>query len=157
MLIYTDSSTVPSHPLTENDPKHISPRFNLPPGCHPHDSDPNPIREEDLDLNNVQVIDDLSINRWLMRIMRLGANYVSTGSNGYKSAAGKSAPSGAGGCLNSLRSGGRRFSACEPATALLRPSMTSRGRRLSDCVNLNPHHNSYKYQRRGAVATVYCN
>ena len=40
----------------------------------PHDS---------LDLNNVEVIDDVSINRWLMRIMRLGASYTSTGSNGY--------------------------------------------------------------------------
>ena len=36
-----------------------------------------------LDLNNVEVIDDVSINRWLMRIMRLGASYTSTGSNGY--------------------------------------------------------------------------
>ncbi len=28
--------------------------------------------DESLDLNNVEVIDDLNINRWLMRIMRLG-------------------------------------------------------------------------------------
>lgn len=38
---------------------------------------------DSLDLNNVEVIDDVSINRWLMRIMRLGASYTSTGSNGY--------------------------------------------------------------------------
>lgn len=44
---------------------------------HTHDS---------LDLNNVEVIDDVSINRWLMRIMRLGASYTSTGSNGYNNA-----------------------------------------------------------------------
>ena len=38
---------------------------------------------DSLDLNDVEVIDDVSINRWLMRIMRLGASYTSTGSNGY--------------------------------------------------------------------------
>ena len=41
---------------------------------------------DSLDLNNVEVIDDVSINRWLMRIMRLGASYTSTGSNGYNNA-----------------------------------------------------------------------
>ena len=40
---------------------------------------------DSLDLNNVEVIDDVSINRWLMRIMRLGTSYTSTGSNGYNS------------------------------------------------------------------------
>ena len=111
-------------------------------------------REEDFDLNNVQVIDDLSINRWLMRIMRLGANYVSTGSNGYKSAANKSSPTANGhangGYFNPNR--GRRYSACESACSLLRPAMTSRGRRFSDCINLPGHPsnpNSLKFQRRG--------
>ena len=45
----------------------------------------NKVKHESFDLNNVEVIDDLNINRWLMRIMRLGASYVSTGSNGYRS------------------------------------------------------------------------
>ena len=124
------------------------------------ESSPSPIpeHEEDFDLNNVQVVDDLSINRWLMRIMRLGANYVSTGSNGYKSAASKTSTTSyppqcqaLNGYLSSLRGGGRRFSACD--TSLLRPALTTRGRRMSDSINLpgHPANNpkSFKFQRRG--------
>ncbi len=123
------------------------------------ESSPSPIpeHEEDFDLNNVQVVDDLSINRWLMRIMRLGANYVSTGSNGYKSAAKITTTSNPPQCqalngyLSSLRSGGRRFSACD--TSLLRPALTTRGRRMSDSINLpgHPANNpkAFKFQRRG--------
>lgn len=148
-------NSISSVPVTSGQPdlRPSIPALNLPAGF-PVDStetDPNSAKDEDLDLNNVQVIDDLSINRWLLRIVRLGASYVSTGSNGYKTAAGKSVPatsSGVGGYLNSLRAGGRRYSACEPTSALLRPAMTTRGRRLSDCINMN--NGSFKFQRRGA-------
>ena len=108
-------NSISSVPVTSGQPdmRPSIPALNLPAGF-PVDStetDPNSAKDEDLDLNNVQVIDDLSINRWLLRIVRLGASYVSTGSNGYKTAAGKSVPatsSGVGGYLNSLRAGGRR-------------------------------------------------
>ena len=48
---------------------------------------------DSLDLNDVEVIDDVSINRWLMRIMRLGTSYTSTGSNGYHNTSTGNAPS----------------------------------------------------------------
>jgi len=38
------------------------------------------------DINQVEVFDDLSINRWLMRIMRLGGPFTSSGSAGYNPA-----------------------------------------------------------------------
>ena len=155
-------NSISSVPVTSGHPdlKTIVPVLNVPAGSgfpvFSDEMDPNSVKEEDFDLNNVQVIDDLSINRWLMRIMRLGANYVSTGSNGYKTAAGKSVPgtsSGVGSYLNSLRTGGRRYSACDPTSALLRPAITTRGRRMSDCINMNSgHHGSFKFQRRGAEA-----
>ena len=90
----------------------------------------NDSQEESLDLNNVEVIDDLSVNRWLMRIMRLGASYVSTGSNGYRTGSISSSSSG---------SRSRRLSVTNDTSAsnLLRPPNTSRGRRFSDSVNFD--------------------
>ena len=86
-----------------------------------------PLEPESLDLNNVEVIDDLNINRWLMRIMRLGASYVSTGSNGYRTGSISSSSSG---------SRSRRLSIADTsASNLLRPPNTSRGRRFSDSMN----------------------
>ena len=88
------------------------------------------LKHESLDLNNVEVIDDLNINRWLMRIMRLGASYVSTGSNGYRT-----------GSVSSSASSGsksRRLSIADTsASNLLRPPNTSRGRRFSDSMNFD--------------------
>ncbi len=86
-----------------------------------------------LDLNNVEVIDDLNVNRWLMRIMRLGATYTSTGSNGYGRTSSISSGS------SSSRSG-RRLSMTTDISAsnLLRPPNTSRGRRFSDSINFGP-------------------
>ena len=88
------------------------------------------LKHESLDLNNVEVIDDLNINRWLMRIMRLGASYVSTGSNGYRT-----------GSISSSASSGsksRRLSIADTsASNLLRPPNTSRGRRFSDSMNFD--------------------
>lgn len=90
---------------------------------------PPPSENESLDLNNVEVIDDLNINRWLMRIMRLGASYVSTGSNGYRTASVSSSSSG---------SRSRRLSIADTsASNLLRPPNTSRGRRFSDSMNFD--------------------
>ena len=88
------------------------------------------VKHESFDLNNVEVIDDLNINRWLMRIMRLGASYVSTGSNGYRST----------GSVSSSSSGSksRRLSIADTsASNLLRPPNTSRGRRFSDSMNFD--------------------
>ena len=90
----------------------------------------NKVKHESFDLNNVEVIDDLNINRWLMRIMRLGASYVSTGSNGYRST----------GSVSSSSSGSksRRLSIADTsASNLLRPPNTSRGRRFSDSMNFD--------------------
>ena len=84
---------------------------------------------ESLDLNNVEVIDDLNVNRWLMRIMRLGATYMSTGSNGYRTGSISSSSSG---------SRSRRLSVVDTsASNLLRPPNTSRGRRFSDSLNID--------------------
>ena len=94
------------------------------------DGDQDKFKHESLDLNNVEVIDDLNINRWLMRIMRLGASYVSTGSNGY----------GRTGSVSSSSSGSksRRLSIADTsASNLLRPPNTSRGRRFSDSMNFD--------------------
>ena len=95
---------------------------------------PEKLPSESLDLNNVEVIDDLNINRWLMRIMRLGASYVSTGSNGYRTS----------GSISSSSSGSRsrRLSVTmtgndTSASNLLRPPNTSRGRRFSDSMNFD--------------------
>ena len=136
-------SSVPVTSVPDNQTdRRTAPRINLP------NVDP---AEDELDLNNVQVIDDLNINRWLMRIMRLGANYVSSGSNGYKTS-GKSSSGLGGGGLASMRPGLRRYSVCEApssSSSLLRPMMTSRGRRMSDCISLSAHHNPFKFQRRG--------
>lgn len=91
---------------------------------------PPPADNESLDLNNVEVIDDLNINRWLMRIMRLGASYVSTGSNGYGRTASVSS--------SSSGSRSRRLSIADTsASNLLRPPNTSRGRRFSDSMNFD--------------------
>ncbi len=113
------------------------------PSQHPHDL-----------LHQVEVIDDLSVNRWLMRIMRLGGQMqqqqqqsgrygCATGSSGYGAQAlNVSNPA-------ALR--GRRKSAVEANSfgmsaaaaaagggggAFLRPPPTVRGRRFSDSLNL---------------------
>ena len=86
-------------------------------------------------LNPVEVIDDLSINRWLMRIMRLGQGGRFSGSAGYGQHATTQASIGA---------RGRRMSAFEvnyerssdKSGAYLRPPATSRGRRFSDSMSL---------------------
>jgi len=146
-----ESNHSESRAKSEDVSKPKLPALIMPVRCPENATVPDPDeRDEDFDLNNVQVIDDLSINRWLMRVMRLGANYVSTGSNGYRSASIKSSPTANGHANGGYFSRGRRYSACE---SLLRPAMTSRGRRFSDCVNLPGHPsnpNSLKYQRRGA-------
>lgn len=98
---------------------------------------------DDFDLNKVEVIDDLSLNRWLMRIMRLGASYMSSGSNGYNKHLSGSK------YLSSARGSSRRASASE---SLLRPAQTSRGRRLSETLPgiLTPQR-SFKSSRRGRI------
>ena len=107
--------------------------------------------DESLDLNNVEVIDDLNVNRWLMRIMRLGASYVSTGSNGYRNI-GISDRSGS---ISSSSSGSRsrRLSVTNDTSAsnLLRPPNTSRGRRFSDSINFDVSNliQSHKQTRKG--------
>ena len=105
--------------------------------------------DESLDLNNVEVIDDLNVNRWLMRIMRLGASYVSTGSNGYRMDQVRS------GSISSSSSGSRsrRLSVTNDTSAsnLLRPPNTSRGRRFSDSINFDVSNliQSHKQTRKG--------
>jgi len=111
-------------------------------------------KDEDLDVNNAQVIDDLSINRWLMRIMRLGENYISTGSNGYKTAASKSLSAGqchSGSLLAPQRTVSRRFSACE-SPGFLKPPQLFHGRRFSDGINQSGNNSlgrTFSYRRRG--------
>ena len=105
--------------------------------------------ESSLDLNNVEVIDDLNVNRVLMRLMRLGASYVSTGSNGYRTGSISSSSSG---------SRSRRLSVTNDTSAsnLLRPPNTSRGRRFSDSININVGNliqNHTKQSRKGGVPT----
>ena len=100
---------------------------------------------ESLDLNNVEVIDDLNVNRWLMRIMRLGATYMSSGSNGYRTGSISSSSSG---------SRSRRLSIADTsASNLLRPPNTSRGRRFSDSLNIDaeagPWSKMRKFSRAG--------
>lgn len=93
------------------------------------------IQNESLDLNHVEVIDDLNINRWLMRIMRLGASY---GSNGYRTGSVSSSSSG---------SRSRRLSIADTsASNLLRPPNTSRGRRFSDSMNFVSNESWSKFQ-----------
>ena len=100
--------------------------------------------ESSLDLNNVEVIDDLNVNRVLMRLMRLGASYVSTGSNGYRTGSISSSSSG---------SRSRRLSVTNDTSAsnLLRPPNTSRGRRFSDSININVGNliQNHKQSRKG--------
>ncbi|TRY74837.1 hypothetical protein TCAL_14561 [Tigriopus californicus] len=87
------------------------------------------------DLNRLEVIDDLNINRWLMRIMRLGGgavNKCSTGSSGY----GQHALS-----LGGLHNRNRRKSAVEVnltggGSYLRPPQMGTRNRRFSDSMHL---------------------
>ena len=90
-------------------------------------------REDSLDLNNVEINDDLSINRWLMRIMRLGESYTSTGSNGYSTAtSSSSSPTSLAGMPSFSR---RRMSLNVPehSNLLKLPTATGwRARRLSD-------------------------
>ena len=109
----------------------------------------NDSQEESLDLNNVEVIDDLSVNRWLMRIMRLGASYVSTGSNGYRTGSISSSSSG---------SRSRRLSVTNDTSAsnLLRPPNTSRGRRFSDSVNFDVSNLiAQSKQRKGVPQIIF--
>merc|ERR1712083_720310 len=62
--------------------------------------------------------------------MRLGASYVSTGSNGYRTGSVSSSASSG--------SKGRRLSIADTsASNLLRPPNTSRGRRFSDSMNFD--------------------
>ena len=100
--------------------------------------------ESSLDLNNVEVIEDLNVNRVLMRLMRLGASYVSTGSNGYRTGSISSSSSG---------SRSRRLSVTNDTSAsnLLRPPNTSRGRRFSDSININVGNliQNHKQSRKG--------
>ncbi len=98
----------------------------------PPGSDSSSASADLLDVNNVEVIDDLSVNRWLMRVMRLGATYTSTDSNGYGRTTSMSSGS------SSSRSTTRRLSVTADVSAanLLRPPNTSRGRRFSDSINL---------------------
>ena len=104
--------------------------------------------DESLDLNNVEVIDDLNVNRVLMRLMRLGASYVSTGSNGYQNRTGSISSSSSG-------SRSRRLSVTNDTSAsnLLRPPNTSRGRRFSDSININVSNliQNHKQSRKGGV------
>ena len=41
------------------------------------------MQQHESDLRSVEVVDDLSVNRWLMRIMRLGQGGRFSGSSGY--------------------------------------------------------------------------
>ena len=103
---------------------------------------------ESLDLNNVEVIDDLNVNRWLMRIMRLGATYMSTGSNGYRTGSISSSSSG---------SRSRRLSVADTsASNLLRPPNTSRGRRFSDSLNIDAEAPWTKLPKFGRKGLIYC-
>ena len=141
-------------PLVSLSPCETS-RTNLGRSCSCNDS---VTRDEDLDVNNAQVIDDLSINRWLMRIMRLGENYISIGSNGYKTAASKSFSSSQchSGFLAPQRPVSRRFSACE-SPAFLKPPQLFRGRRFSDEINQigqGNHGRAPSYRRRGKLKVI---
>ena len=103
--------------------------FTMTPSVSIEGPAPQESENESLDLNNVEVSDDLNVNRWLMRIMRLGATYVSTGSNGYRTGSISSSSSG---------SRSRRLSIADTsASNLLRPPNTSRGRRFSDSLNID--------------------
>lgn len=94
---------------------------------------PPPLTEADFDLNNVEVIDDLNINRWLMRIMRLGASF-----DGYNRGAGSISSSSSGSKSRRLSITGAGAGAADTsASNLLRPPNTSRGRRFSDSINFD--------------------
>ena len=119
--------------------------FTMTPSVSIEGPAPQESENESLDLNNVEVSDDLNVNRWLMRIMRLGATYVSTGSNGYRTGSISSSSSG---------SRSRRLSIADTsASNLLRPPNTSRGRRFSDSLNIDaetaPWIKLPKFSRKG--------
>jgi hypothetical protein len=92
-------------------------------------------------MNQLEVLDDLSINRWLMRIMRLGGGTARcSGSSGY----GQNT-NGFSSALTAA-SARRRKSAVESnmlgavagpsSPSFLRPPVTARARRFSDSLNL---------------------
>ena len=123
--------------------------FTMTPSVSIEGPAPQESENESLDLNNVEVSDDLNVNRWLMRIMRLGATYVSTGSNGYRTGSISSSSSG---------SRSRRLSIADTsASNLLRPPNTSRGRRFSDSLNIDaetaPWIKLPKFSRKGLENT----
>ena len=94
-----------------------------------------------------------SINRWLMRIMRLGSNYVSSGSNGYRSTPPKTNQNQ--NTAGPVRGATRRYSACETTFSPLRPNLTTRGRRMSDSVNLVNTSKLLRFQRRGLHPQIH--
>ena len=84
------------------------------------------------ELNHVEVIDDLSVNRWLMRVMRLGGTAKYSGSSGY----GQQSLGVQQQQQQAAAARGRRKSAVE-GTFLRPPSNSSaRGRRFSDSMHL---------------------
>lgn len=83
-------------------------------------------------LNPIEVIDDLSINRWLMRIMRLGQHVRHTGSSGYGQHLGGMPLGTRGRRMSAFEVNSERIGASS-SNGLLRPPITSlRSRRFSD-------------------------
>jgi len=89
-------------------------------------------------------VDDLGMNNWLRRVMRLSRGHASSGSSGYGMQAAAAAPSSS--LLSPLGARGRRKSAIEvnalgmsaaPGGSFLRPPSLGRGRRFSDSLSLS--------------------
>ncbi|XP_023321553.1 uncharacterized protein LOC111696235 isoform X3 [Eurytemora carolleeae] len=95
------------------------------------------------DINQIEVFDDLSINRWLMRLMRLGGSVTSSGSSGYNPSIRDSRCAGSLGCGVASRerrcsgSGGGRERRCSGSWGRERRfSRSSYERRSSDLPGL---------------------
>nr|XP_040574516.1 uncharacterized protein LOC121123462 [Lepeophtheirus salmonis] len=76
----------------------------------PDETESNSSSNCSLDLSRVEVSDELNVNRWLMRIMRLGSSFISSSPNHYQRRKSAVELSGVRGHPNALTHRNRRFS-----------------------------------------------